>query len=183
MKSVVVLIGLALAGAIVLGVALSDSELLNPNKGSAEAEKIRAETAAFVTQNNYEQQRREIELKAAEQQAAIDARFREAQHAKELELMERNSQLKARLIELAVVGGLVVIAVLSGAGAFYILCASFTLLRQPQQLAPGIRQEKGWVIPFPGLLQRARVLANTPATALALLVLGAVVLTASVSLL
>ncbi len=103
--------------------------------------------------------------------------------AKELEIMERNAQLKAELLELAATISLWVLAALAGAAAFYLLCAGFVLLRQEKQPATEVTQEHRQVIPFPGLPQRARVLANAPATAVALLLLGVAVFTASATLL
>lgn len=96
MKGVIVLIGLVLAGAIVLGVALSDSELLNPNNGRAEAERIRAETDAFVAEKSYEQQRYEIGLKALEEQTAYEKQRREI----ELKALEEQAAYEQRRREI-----------------------------------------------------------------------------------
>jgi hypothetical protein len=222
MKAIVVFASFVLIGAVILGVALSDSEFLNPDKGAAEAEKIRAEIAAFVAENGNEQRHREIELKALEEQAAYEQRRREielkalenqtayehqlheielraleeqakqqaavegqalaARWAKELELMERNAQLKAELFELGARISLGVVVMLGGAAAFRLLCGGPVRLRREKQPAAEVIQQDRRVIRFPGLLQRVPGLVNKPATALALLALGIGILTVSVTL-
>ena len=181
MRSVTVLIGLVVAGAIVLGLALSDADVLNPKTSDAMARRMNAETDAYISQMTYEQKRQELELRVLEERSAIEAQALVAQRAKELELMERDAQLKSRLLELAVLLSFGIVAVIGGAAAFYLLCAGFALLRQQKQPATEVAREGRRVISFPGLLQRARVLANNPAAALALLVLGVAVLTVSVA--
>ena len=97
--------------------------------------------------------------------------------------MERDHQLKARLFEATVIVGLGVFSLLGCAGAFYIVCAGLASLREQKQPTLGVIQENRRAISFPTPVQRARVLANKPAAALALLVLGIAVLAVSVSLL
>jgi hypothetical protein len=102
MKSIVVFLSLVVVGGIVLGLALSDAEFLNPNKGAAEAEKIRAETDAFVAENSYEQQRHETELKALEEQTAYERQRREIE-LKDLEEQaayeQQRRQIELRALE------------------------------------------------------------------------------------
>jgi hypothetical protein len=176
MKSVAVLTGVVLVGAIVLGFALSDAEFLNPKTSDALARRMNAETDVYTAE-------KEIELRTLEERAAIETQALAAQRAKELELMERDARLKSRLFELAVMLGLGVVAMVGCAAAVYLLCAGFALLRQQKQAAIGVTQENRRVVPFPGPLQRTRVSAKNSITALALLVLGVAILTASVTLL
>jgi len=162
---IVVFLVVALLMAVFLGTAIADTDFLNSATNQAKARQIDAETA-------HQQQLWALELEA-----------QAARWAKELELMERDHQLKARLFEGAAIAGVVIIAPLGFAGAFYIVCAGLALLRQQKQPTLEVVQEGRRAISFPAHRQRARVLANKPATALALLVLGAAVLTVSVSLL
>lgn len=165
MKAGVVFAGFLLIGAVILGVALSgDSELLNPNKGAAEAEKVRAETAAFVAQNNYEQRRREIELKALEEQAAYE------QQRQEIELKALEEQAKQRaaveaqalaarrakeleFFELAVIVGLgvlsAVVLALSGIGGYYLICRARKLLLEEQPMQATVPEREGRLILYP----------------------------------
>jgi hypothetical protein len=98
MRSIISFIVLVVAGAIVLGLVLGGTELLNPNKAAAEAEKTRAETDVFVAQNNHEQQRHEIELKALEEQTAYERQ----RHEIELKTLEEQAayEQQRREIEL-----------------------------------------------------------------------------------
>lgn len=173
---IVVFLIAALLMAVFLGTAVADTDFLNSATNQAKARQIDAETT-------YQQQLRTLDLKTAETKATIEAQALAARRAKELELMERDHQLKSRLFEGAVAVGLAVIALLGCAGAFYIVCAGLTLSRQQRQLTPEVDQEGRRPIPFPGRMQRARALANNPATALALLVLGVALLAVSASLL
>ena len=172
-----------LLGAVLLGFTLSQTDIFNPHTRTAEASRIEAETAALVAQNEFDEQLRQIELGRIQEETNINLEARRARWAKELELMEHDAQLKSRLFELAVAASLGIVAVIGGAGAFYLLCAGIALLRQQKQPTIEVAQEGRQVIPFPGLPQRARVLTKTPATAVALLLLGVAVFTASAALL
>ena len=172
-----------LLGAVLLGFTLSQTDVFNPHTRTAEASRIEAETAALVAQNKFDEQFRQIALNRIQEETNIDLEALRARWAKELELMERDAQLKSRLFELAVMIGLGVVAVIGGTAAFYLLCAGFALLRQQKQPTTEVAREGRRVIPFPGLPQRARGLAKTPATAVALLLLGVAVFTASAALL
>jgi len=145
----VVGLSFVLISAVILGVALRDSELLNPNKGTAEAERIRAETAAVVAQNNYEQQRREIELKAFEeqskQQATVEAQALAARRAKELELLE-----------LAVKVGSAIALLLSAAMTYYLICRGHALAQGQRGLLPSASQQHRVLSPPVSLWARFR---------------------------
>ncbi len=172
-----------LLGAVLLGFTLSQTDIFNPHTRTAEASRIEAETAALVAQNKFDEQFRQIALNRIQEETNIDLEALRARRAKDLELIERDAQLKSRLFELAVIIGLGVVAVIGGVAAFYLLCAGFALLRQQKQPATEVAREGRRVIPFPGLPQRTRVLTKTPATAVALLLLGVAVFTASAALL
>jgi hypothetical protein len=97
--------------------------------------------------------------------------------------MERDAQLKSTLLELAAKISLGIVAVIGGGAAFRLFCAGLALLRREKQLTTEVTQEDRQAISFGRLLQRAHLLANTPATALTLLILGIAVFTVSVALL
>lgn len=162
MKTAIVVLLITLALVFASGMVLAGSELANPWRAQEQAALVKAQREALEAEN-------QVKLKAMEQEQAIRQEALKAQQAQEAEQRERWFQFKARLSELAVMTGLVVIAVLSGAGAFYILCASIALLRQQQQLAPRIRpRESRVVVPFPDLLQRAHAFAKNPVALVAL---------------
>ncbi len=171
-----------LLGAVLLGFTLSQTDVFNPHTRTAEASRIEAETAALVAQNKFDEQFRQVALNRIQEETNINLEALRAHQAKELELMEHDAQLKARLFELSVMIGLGVIAVLGGAVAIWLLCAGFALLRRQKQPTTEVTQEGDRrVIPFPGLLQRVRILAHNPVAALALLILGMAVFTVSVA--
>ncbi|MGA9348757.1 MAG: hypothetical protein WBW48_08135 [Anaerolineae bacterium] len=172
-----------LLGAVLLGFTLSQTDILNQHTRTAEARRMDVETDALADQYKFDQELRQIELKRIQEETTINLEALRARRAKELELMNRGAQLKSRLFELAAMISLGVFVVLGGAEAFRLFCAGFALLRQEKQAAAGVTQENRRVVPFPGLLQRTRVPAKNSTTALALLVLGAAILTASVTLL
>ena len=183
MKALAFVIIVILLGAALLGFTLSQTDIFNQHTRTAEASRIEAETAALVAQNKFDEQLRQIELVRIQEETNIDLEALRARRAKELELMERDAQLKSRLFELAMRISLGAIAVLGSAVAFRLFCAGFALLRHQKQPAAGVAQGGRRVMPFPGLPQRARVLTKTPATAVALLLLGVAVFTASAALL
>jgi hypothetical protein len=183
MKAIAFVAIVILLGAGLLGLNLSQTDVFNQHTRTAEARRIDVETDALAAQYEFDQQLQQIELARIQEETNINLDALRARQAKELEIMERNAQLKAELLELAARISLWVLAALAGAAAFYLLCAGFALARQQKQPAPEATREDRQVASFPGLLQRARFLANTPATALALLVLGVAVLTLSVTLL
>ena len=183
MKALAFVAIVILLGTVLLGLDLSQTDLLNSHTRTAEARRMDVETDALAAQYEIDQQLRQIELNRIREETNINLEALGAYRAKELEIMERNAQLKAELLELAATISLWVLAALAGAAAFYLLCAGFVLLRQEKQPATEVTQEHRQVIPFPGLPQRARVLANAPATAVALLLLGVAVFTASATLL
>jgi len=183
MKALAFVTIVILLGAVLIGLDLSQTDLLNPHTRTAEASRVEAETAALVAQNKFDEQLRQIELNRVQEETNIDLEALRVRRVKELEFMERDAQAKSRLFELAVAASLGIVAVIGGAGAFYLLCAGIALLRQQKQLTIEVAQEGRRVIPFPGLPQRARVLTKTPATAVALLLLGVAVFTASATLL
>jgi hypothetical protein len=172
-----------LLGAVLLGLTLSRADVLNQHTRTAEARRMDVETDALADQYKFDQELRQIELARIQEETNINLDALRARRAKELELMERDARLKSRLFELAVIVGLGVVALIGGAAGLYLLCAGFALARQQKQPAPEVAQEDRPVIPFPGLLQRARARPSSPATALALLILGVAVLTLSVTLL
>ncbi|HID63886.1 MAG TPA: hypothetical protein EYP49_14290 [Anaerolineae bacterium] len=116
---IVIFLIVALLMAAFLGTAIADTDFLNSATHQAKARRLDAETA-------YQQQLWALELKA-----------QEAQHAKKLELMEHDAQLKAELFEVAVLVGLgigsVAVLVLSGALAWYIACRGYVWMVQGKQ--------------------------------------------------
>ena len=183
MKTLSFVVIVILLGAVLLGANLSKTDLLNPHTRTAEARRMDVETDALAAQYEIDQQLRQIELSRIQEETTINLEALRARRAKELELMERDAHLKSRLFELAVTVGLGVVAVIGGAAALYLLCAGFALAKQQRQSAPEPTREDRRLIRFPGLPQHAWMLPNTPATALALLLLGVAVLTLSVTLL
>ena len=172
-----------LLGAVLLGFNLSQTDVFNPHTRIAEARRIDVETDALADKYEFEQQLRQIELDRIQEETNINLEALRARQAKVLELMERDAQLKSRLFEFAVKIGLGVGAVLGCAVAFRHFCAGFALLRRERQPATEVSQKDRRAVSLRGLLQRARLLANTPATALVLLILGVAVLTVSVAFL
>lgn len=183
MKTLSLVVIVILLGAVLLGLNLSQTDIFNPHTRTAEARRIDVETDALAAQYEIDQQLRQIELNRVQEETNINLEALRARQAKALELMERDAQLRSRLFELAVKIGLGVGAVLGCAVAFRLFCASIALLRRKQQPAPGAAREDRRVLHFPRLLERVRGLVHTPASALALLVLGVAVLTLSVTLL
>jgi len=183
MKAIAFVAIVILLGAVLLGLNFSPTDLFNPHTRTVEPHRMDIETNAPAAQYEIDQQLRQIELTRIQEETNVNLEALRARQAKELELMERDAQLKSRLFELAVIISLGVVAVLSGAAAFYLLCAGCALLRREKQPATEVTQEDRRAISFRGLLQRARLLANTPTTAVALLILGIAVLTVSVALL
>jgi hypothetical protein len=172
-----------LLGTVLLGVTLSRTDVFNQYTRTAEARRMDVETDALADKYEFEQQLRQIELGQIQEETNINLDALRARRAKELELMERDARLKSRLFELAVMISLGVVAVLGSAAAFYLLCASFALLKRKQQPTPETTRENHRALHFPRLLERVRGLVRTLATALALLLLGVAVLTLSVTLL
>jgi len=183
MKTLSFVVIVILLGAVLLGANLSKTDLLNPHTRTAEARRMDVETDALAAQYEIDLQLRQIELTRIQEETNINLEALRARQAKELELMERDANLKSRLFELAVTVGLGVIAVLGVAAGFYLLCAGFAMLKRKQQPAPETTREDRRALHFPRLLERVRGLVRTPASALALLVLGVAVLTLSVTLL
>jgi len=183
MKTLAFVVIVILLSTVLLGLNLSRTDILNPHTRTAEARRMDVETDALAAQYEIDQQLRQIELTRIQEETNINLDALRARRAKELELMERDAQLKSRLFELAVMISLGVVAVLGGAATFRLFCAGFALLRREKQPATEVTQEDRRAVSLQGLLQRARLLANTPTTALALLILGIVVLTVSVALL
>jgi len=183
MKALAFVVMVILLGAVLLGLTLSQTDVFNEHTRLAEAGRIEAETTALVARNKSDEQLRRIELSRIQEETNINLEALRAHRAKELELMERDAQLKAGLFELAAMISLGVIAVLGGAVAIWLLCAGFVLLTKETQPATEVTQEDRWAGSLRGVLQRVRLLANTPAMALALLLLGTGVLAASVTLL
>lgn len=80
--------GIVLIGAVIAGVLLGGSELLNPSLNSAKADKLNAETAAFRAKMVHEQRQREVELRLVEEKAAIELQALRDRRAREAELLE-----------------------------------------------------------------------------------------------
>lgn len=183
MKVLAFVVIVILLGMVLLGPNLSQTDLFNPHTRTAEARRMDVETDALAAQYEIDHQLRQIELARIQEETNINLDALRARRAKELELMERDARLKSRLYELAVTVGLGVVAVLGGAATFCLLCVGFALLKRKRQLTPEATREDRWVLHFPRFLERVRGLTNTPAIALALVVLGVAVLTLSVTLL
>lgn len=123
MKPLCIFVGLLLVSAVVAGIILGGTELLNPSVRKAEADKLKAETDALRAQAAYEHQQREIELKLAEQKATVELQAFQERRAKELELLE-----------LAVTVGLIVgsaaVTALAFAGSYYLIERARALPRE-----------------------------------------------------
>jgi len=165
MKALCVFIGLILVGAIVAGVMLGDSELLSPSLNTAEADRIRAETAALRAQTAFEQQQRSIELRLAEQKADAELQALQARRAKELELLETTTTVGQ------VVGSTVAI-VLAVAASYYLIAKARALpkgqavreiQRSDQKTLPSISKRKPKSVPerakSPPSIERSNVSA------------------------
>jgi len=124
MKALLIFMGLILVGAIVVGLLLGNSELLNPSLHRAKVDKLKAETEAFRAQTAYEQRQREIELRLAEEKAAVELQALQDRRAKESEFLEL-----AAIVGL-IVGSIVVTTL--GIGASYYIIAKARALPQGQ---------------------------------------------------
>lgn len=173
MRSIISFMVLVVVGAIVLGLVLGGTELLNPNKAAAEAEKTRAETVAFVAQANNEQRYHEIELKALEEQAAYEQKRREIelraleeqakqQAAVEAQALAARRAKELELLEIAVIVGLgvlsAVVVVLSGIGGYYLICRARRPLLEQQLVQATTPAREGRLIPYPQTLPQEDIL-------------------------
>jgi hypothetical protein len=63
--------------AVIAGVLMAGSELFDPSRAKAEADRLNAETEVIRAQVAYEEQQRRLELQSTQQQAAYEQRLRE----------------------------------------------------------------------------------------------------------
>jgi hypothetical protein len=123
---------------VIIGIAFSQIELLNPNLASERARRISVETAALQARNAYEQQRQQIAL---ERQRAL------AQ--KELEWRERWAETAEIAVSFLVLALTFAVAVTGLSGAAYLICLGIVRLREaavPRQQPPSPGAK---VIPLP----------------------------------
>lgn len=106
-----------LAG-LVVGVAVSDTDILNPNTSAATAQSI-------DTQNSFEQKKNDIELKKLEELSALDVEAKRQEHAQALEEMRRDAELRRDVIRL---GSTVLIPVTAGCLLVLSIAATYYLV-------------------------------------------------------
>lgn len=116
MRWVMLLIGLILFGAVMLGVALSGADVLSPISARARARRFDSETAMLNAQNTLNQRRQEVELALRQQEAAIMLEVLHQRQIKELKILEDNAKHWRDLIELCIlvtlsIGGIAVLIV------------------------------------------------------------------------
>jgi hypothetical protein len=116
------LAGLVLIGAVVAGVLLRDSELFSPSLHEAKADKLRAETEVLRVQTAYEQRQREIELRLAEEKAAIELQALRDRRTREMEFWELAASV-------GLVVGSVVVITLVIAALYYVVVKARILMQ------------------------------------------------------
>jgi hypothetical protein len=120
-----------------LGAVLSRSEILDPSRAAADARRINAEASALESKNAVEQQLLQIELEKQRALAETDRLAAAARQQKELELLEQDHQLKARLFEYAVALGvpvlLLAVLLLALGGAVCLACLGIDRLQLQQR--------------------------------------------------
>jgi hypothetical protein len=111
MKALAFVAIVILLGAVSLGLSLSNSDLLNPYTGTAEARRIAVETDALAAQYEFDQQLQQVELNRIQEETNINVEALRARRAKELEVFEQEARRRSDLYEFAVLFGLALVAV------------------------------------------------------------------------
>jgi Flp pilus assembly protein TadB len=152
LKGLVSLVVVVVIIGTLLGAALFRSEILDPSRAAADARRINAEAAGLESKNAFEQQQQQIELDKQQALAEIDRQAAAARQQKELELLEQDHQLKARLFEaivwLAVPVLLLAVLLLTLGGAVYLACLGIDHLQLQQRPGQTTRPQKAPVIAF-----------------------------------
>jgi hypothetical protein len=101
MRALVWFLGLLLVGAVVVGILLGNSELINPSLHAAKVDKLEAEAEALRAQTAYEERKHEIELQALQDRRATQL------------------ELQAPIIIVGLVAGTVAALCVAGSVAYY----------------------------------------------------------------